>query len=353
MHYYLQEAEAEPALRPLLLWLNGGPGTSSLYGAFTELGQLVFNRHSHVAGRVPRLFRNPSAWTQVANVLFFESPAGVGFSRCVDPRVDVGCVSNDTSAAQENADFLAGFMYHLEKVKPPPVVAPVGPDTPRFAAKGGSSPLPRAALKPAVVERILKDEGRRQWIESVTEDDLTAAGDTFFSTTIREARAQLCGNEDGRMVYAGKRDLPLLELVRGGFLRFILTPGSTQQGWDATEASAETVATVRRRAIACHRVAIYRLDYDPDVQDDAMCIDAILSQSDVIRLLNARRDELGDVSTRSLHDIGLGGAWDDGSDPGAGAAVAPGDEVTCVLPTARALEAFSLMNAWGFSRSAS
>lgn len=247
------------------------------------------------------------------------------------------------------ADFLAAFMYHLEKVKPPPVVAPLGPDTPRFAAKEGSSPLPRAALKPAVVERILKDEGRRQWIESVTEDHLTAAGDTFFSTSIRDARAQLCGNEDGRMVYAGKRDLPLLELVRGGFLRFILTPGSTQQGWDATEVSAETVATVPRRAIACHRVAIYRLDYDPEVQDDAMFIDAILSQSDVIRLLNARRDELGDVSTRSLHDIGLGGAWDDGSDPGAGAAVAPGDEVTCVLPTARALEAFSLMNAWGLS----
>jgi CBS domain-containing protein len=142
---------------------------------------------------------------------------------------------------------------------------------------------------------------------------------------------------------------PLLELIRGGFLRFILTPGSTQPGWDATKASGATVTTVPRRAIACHRVAIYRLDYDPAVRDDTMCIDAVLSQSDVIRLLNKHLDDLGDVTSKSLHDIGLGGDWDDGSDPGAGAGVVPGDEVTCVLPTASALEAFSLMNAWGLS----
>ena len=107
------------------------------------------------------------------------------------------------------ADFLAGFMYHLEKVKPPPVAASMGPDTPRGATTTtqGASPLPRAALKPVVVERILKDEGRRTWIESVTGDDLNSAGKAFFATTVRDARAQLCGNEDGRMVYAGKRDL--------------------------------------------------------------------------------------------------------------------------------------------------
>jgi CBS domain-containing protein len=142
---------------------------------------------------------------------------------------------------------------------------------------------------------------------------------------------------------------PLLELIRGGFLRFILTPGSAQPGWDATKASGATVTTVPRRAIACHRVAIYRLDYDPAVRDDTMCIDAVLSQSDVIRLLNKHLDDLGDVTNKSLHDIGLGGDWDDGSDPGSGAGVVPGDEVTCVLPTASALEAFSLMNAWGLS----
>ena len=56
------------------------------------------------------------------------------------------------------------------------------------------------------------------------------------------------------------------------------------------------MTTVPRRAIACHRVAIYRLDYDPAVRDDTMCIDAVLSQSDVIRLLNKHLDDLGDVT---------------------------------------------------------
>eukprot|EP00729_Bicosta_minor_P018162 gene18162-2915_t len=43
IHYYLQTAETNPDTAPLVLWLNGGPGSSSLFGMFTEVGQLVFN----------------------------------------------------------------------------------------------------------------------------------------------------------------------------------------------------------------------------------------------------------------------------------------------------------------------
>ena len=83
-HYLYQEAEVEPETAPLVLWMNGGPGCTSLKGAFEELGPLVFNRYSFDGNgsAPPRLFYNPSGWTQVANMLYFESPAGVGFSRC-------------------------------------------------------------------------------------------------------------------------------------------------------------------------------------------------------------------------------------------------------------------------------
>lgn len=69
VHYTLVESERSPADDPLVLWLNGGPGSSSLIGLFQELGPVV------VAGD-STLVRNPYAWSRVANVLFLESPTG-------------------------------------------------------------------------------------------------------------------------------------------------------------------------------------------------------------------------------------------------------------------------------------
>ncbi|OQR86765.1 serine protease family S10, partial [Achlya hypogyna] len=73
MFYWLVESEESPATDPLVLWLNGGPGCSSLGGFFTELGPFVVNSDL-------TLTRNPYAWNRKANVVFLESPAGVGFS---------------------------------------------------------------------------------------------------------------------------------------------------------------------------------------------------------------------------------------------------------------------------------
>eukprot|EP01018_Ginkgo_biloba_P005865 Gb_20820 [translate_table: standard] len=75
LFYYFTEATQDPSTMPLVLWLNGGPGCSSLgYGAMTELGPFRVNPDGKT------LSSNPYAWNQVANVLFLESPAGVGFS---------------------------------------------------------------------------------------------------------------------------------------------------------------------------------------------------------------------------------------------------------------------------------
>jgi carboxypeptidase C (cathepsin A) len=51
---------------------EGGPGCSSLGGFFTEQGP--FRVHENGLD----LALNPYAWNQKANVLFLESPAGVG-----------------------------------------------------------------------------------------------------------------------------------------------------------------------------------------------------------------------------------------------------------------------------------
>lgn len=75
LFYYFVEAASDPAAKPLLLWLNGGPGCSSLgYGAMMELGPFRVNSDNI------SLSSNKQAWNNVANVIFLESPAGVGFS---------------------------------------------------------------------------------------------------------------------------------------------------------------------------------------------------------------------------------------------------------------------------------
>ncbi|KAK1322214.1 Serine carboxypeptidase-like 35 [Acorus calamus] len=75
LFYWFFEAEGGVSDNPLLLWLNGGPGCSSIaYGAAQELGPfLVRNNGSS-------LVFNNYAWNKVANLLFLESPVGVGFS---------------------------------------------------------------------------------------------------------------------------------------------------------------------------------------------------------------------------------------------------------------------------------
>ncbi|KAI3705193.1 hypothetical protein L1987_75427 [Smallanthus sonchifolius] len=77
LFYWLTESPSnrDPKSRPLLLWLNGGPGCSSLaYGAAEEIGPL------HINSDGKTLFINPYSWNKLANLLFLESPAGVGYS---------------------------------------------------------------------------------------------------------------------------------------------------------------------------------------------------------------------------------------------------------------------------------
>ncbi|KAJ1411096.1 Peptidase S10, serine carboxypeptidase [Sesbania bispinosa] len=75
LFYYFVEAEEEPEKKPLTLWLNGGPGCSSIGGgAFTELGPF------YPKGDGRGLRRNSKSWNKASNLLFVESPAGVGWS---------------------------------------------------------------------------------------------------------------------------------------------------------------------------------------------------------------------------------------------------------------------------------
>lgn len=113
LFYYLVEAPQDASAKPLLLWLNGGPGCSSLgYGAMQELGPFRVNSDNKT------LSRNKAAWNNVANVIFLESPAGVGFSYS-NTSSDYG-LSGDRRTAADAYLFLANWLERFPEYKSRP-----------------------------------------------------------------------------------------------------------------------------------------------------------------------------------------------------------------------------------------
>eukprot|EP00054_Salpingoeca_dolichothecata_P015795 m.91549 g.91549 ORF g.91549 m.91549 type:complete len:465 (-) comp21661_c0_seq1:64-1458(-) len=113
LHYYLVLSENDPTTDPLVLWLNGGPGSSSLIGMLTENGQLRLNDNSLINNTgAPTLFYNEYNWARKANVFWLEQPKGVGFSYCNE---GVTCVNNDTSQAEDVYTFMKNFLVEFSE----------------------------------------------------------------------------------------------------------------------------------------------------------------------------------------------------------------------------------------------
>ncbi|XP_055504712.1 lysosomal protective protein-like [Leucoraja erinacea] len=99
LHYWFVTSQRDPTTDPLVLWLNGGPGCSSLDGFLSENGPF------HVNDDGSTLYINEYSWNKVANMLYLESPAGVGFSYS-----DSGnYATNDKEVAENNYLALQDF----------------------------------------------------------------------------------------------------------------------------------------------------------------------------------------------------------------------------------------------------
>lgn len=100
---------------PIIIWLQGGPGSSSLLGAFFEMGRYVIQD-----GGDGSVHRNPESWTKDAAMLFVEYPLGVGFSLAGSRRLP------PTSAAAA-VDLVSGlqnfFVERLQLARRPLVLA--------------------------------------------------------------------------------------------------------------------------------------------------------------------------------------------------------------------------------------
>ena len=96
MFWWFFGAQDGNASAPLLMWLNGGPGSSSLYGLFEEMGPFTASPDGQSV-----LPRN-TTWNAHYAMLFVDNPVGTGFSYTEDP-----------SCYAENMDDVAVNLYAL------------------------------------------------------------------------------------------------------------------------------------------------------------------------------------------------------------------------------------------------
>lgn len=88
LFYWFFESRNDPKNDPVILWLNGGPGCSSLTGLFMELGP------SSINAKVETVY-NPASWNANASVIFLDQPVNVGYS------YSGGAVSNTIAAGKD------------------------------------------------------------------------------------------------------------------------------------------------------------------------------------------------------------------------------------------------------------
>ncbi|KZP01671.1 alpha/beta-hydrolase [Calocera viscosa TUFC12733] len=94
----------------LTIWLNGGPGCSSLMGFLQENGPLLY---------LPGMEKpqpNPDGWTTASDMLFIDQPIGTGFS------VGPASVRNEEDIADQFYSFLQQFYAVFPELLAKPLI---------------------------------------------------------------------------------------------------------------------------------------------------------------------------------------------------------------------------------------
>eukprot|EP01061_Rhynchopus_euleeides_P016689 TRINITY_DN27_c0_g1_i2.p1 TRINITY_DN27_c0_g1~~TRINITY_DN27_c0_g1_i2.p1 ORF type:complete len:480 (+),score=202.03 TRINITY_DN27_c0_g1_i2:47-1486(+) len=113
IHYQLHMSQGATT-DPVVTWHQGGPGGSSLYGGYTEMGYFQVSDKGY--------YVNPNSWNRRAHMLYLESPAGssdpIGFSMCYEKGVlQRICSWDDKSQAEAYAHTLLAFYKAFPELK--------------------------------------------------------------------------------------------------------------------------------------------------------------------------------------------------------------------------------------------
>ncbi|KAL1925785.1 uncharacterized protein VTP21DRAFT_668 [Calcarisporiella thermophila] len=96
--FWFFESRGNPEKDPVVLWLNGGPGCSSMLGLLMELGPC------RVKVDASGLDYNPHSWNNNASIIFLDQPLNVGYS------YGSSGATNSMAAAKDVYAFLQMFM---------------------------------------------------------------------------------------------------------------------------------------------------------------------------------------------------------------------------------------------------
>ncbi|XP_069112460.1 lysosomal protective protein-like [Argopecten irradians] len=107
LHYWFLESQSNPKTDPVVLWMNGGPGCSSDLGLLTEHGPFQISSDGKT------VTNNPYSWNTVANMIYLEAPAGVGFSYSPDQNYK----TDDDQVALDNHLALKNFFLKFPEYK--------------------------------------------------------------------------------------------------------------------------------------------------------------------------------------------------------------------------------------------
>ncbi|XP_075982935.1 putative serine carboxypeptidase CPVL [Anticarsia gemmatalis] len=110
--YFPAQGKDDTSLQstPLIIWLQGGPGGSSLFGLFEEIGPIQYRD-----GKVERM---PITWGSDYSLLFIDNPVGTGFSFVDDKE---GFATNEDMVGACLLSFMQQFLQVFSELRPAPL----------------------------------------------------------------------------------------------------------------------------------------------------------------------------------------------------------------------------------------
>ncbi|KAL3184578.1 hypothetical protein MRX96_031653 [Rhipicephalus microplus] len=101
------EAKTNPSTAPLMLWTQGGPGLSSLFGQFLQIGPLAIDANGRLHERLQTVQKD-------ASVIYLDVPVGAGYSFTKDPSGYAQSLEDISAAVVE---FLRQFLVLFPEYK--------------------------------------------------------------------------------------------------------------------------------------------------------------------------------------------------------------------------------------------